>query len=523
MLLTLILAFGAILAACSKDDKASSGTSASPSASASATAVSATPKETPKPVTLKWIMLGPGKQKDSDKVWKEFNTRLQQFLPNTTVDFEVLTRTEYVEKFKLIMASAEPVDLIWSGYLINLAEEVNKGGLLPLDELLDKYGQELRKVIPERLFTGDANVNGKVYMVPSYQMTSGNRWGLRTPKELADQYWNAAEAQKVFYANKTNTKETFAVIEQYLAKLKEAGKIQKGVSTDTFNFVFKNGYVAIGDPLMYKIGEYKILNAFAAPESKLYYDTMADWFKKGYIRQDILSLQNPRADEGKKDGYVLWAHNYYDFTEKTESAQYGFPLTVIPFSEKYIAGYGTGTGTSIPRTSKNPERAMQLLDLLNSQKGKDLYNLLVYGLENEHYKKVKDNRIETIGYTGQAQDNTVPYGLWKWVPGNAFNAYETQADMEGYNDFIVKNVENVAINNPAGGLKIDPTPVKTENAQVAAVVKEFNLGLQRGALPNHDKVYAEFLDKLQKAGIDKIIAEYQKQMDAYLAQTGVKK
>ena len=45
-------------------------------------------------VTLKWIFLGPGEQRDSQKVWDKFNEELAKYLPNTTVDFECISSTD---------------------------------------------------------------------------------------------------------------------------------------------------------------------------------------------------------------------------------------------------------------------------------------------------------------------------------------------------------------------------------------------------------------------------------------------
>lgn len=41
---------------------------------------------------------------------------------------------------------------------------------------------------------------------------------------------------------------------------------------------------------------------------------------------------------------------------------------------------------------------MQLIGLMNTEKGKDLYNLLVFGIEGEHYTKVNDKEIQPIGF-----------------------------------------------------------------------------------------------------------------------------
>ena len=55
-----------------------------------------------------------------------------------------------------------------------------------------------------------------------------------------------------------------------------------------------------------------------------------------------------------------------------------------------------------------------------------------------------------------------------------------------------------------------------EIAQVNTVAKEYE-GLNRGRFENVDAKLAEYKTKLKEAGIDKIIAEMQTQIDAWAA------
>jgi putative aldouronate transport system substrate-binding protein len=264
----------------------------------------------------------------------------------------------------------------------------------------------------------------------------------------------------------------------------------------------------------------KVINHFETKEMKFVYDKMADWYKKGLVRKDILSLQNLIQDQGKEDGYILWGHGLTGEEADlaaSESKRYGFPIEVLAMEEfDRISRLQSATSVTIPRTAQNPERAMQLLELLHTSKGMDLYNLLVFGLEGEHYKKLSNDRIETIGYSGQGTADS-KYGLWKWAVGNTFNANETQTDIEGYNK-LVESVHEKAIVSSLIGFKPNTDDLQTELAQIRAVAKEFHNSLITGAVANHEKVYTEFMDKLEKAGSKKVEAELQKQVDAFLAK-----
>ena len=179
-------------------------------------------------VTLKWILPGSGQLKDSEMVWKEFNKKLAEYLPNTTVEFEVIPTSDYAERWRLMAAAGEEMDLVWVGWMLDLYDEVQKGSLLPLDEYLPSV-PDLTAEIPEHVIDL-GRVNGKLYCVPNYQIMTNLPYGTKTQKELADQYLDVETVTKNFDKVEAPTKEDYKVFEDYLAKLSEAGKLQKGVS-----------------------------------------------------------------------------------------------------------------------------------------------------------------------------------------------------------------------------------------------------------------------------------------------------
>ena len=481
-------------------------------------------QETKKPnndekVTLRWVFPGPGKQKDSEEVWAAFNEKLKEYLPNTTVNFEVYPVAEYADNWRLLAASGEVIDLAWMGYVQDVAAEINKGSYMALDDLLND--SPIVKQLPDWLMNL-AKFDGKQYGIPNFQNVADVRMGIRIPKEFVDKgYIDPVQAEQIFTQYGVNSKESYDVIEQYMAKLKEKGELRLGASTFSLSFAPGDRHGSLGSPFTLR-GDFKdasslkVVNMFDTPEMKLMYDTAADWFKKGYIRKDILSVQNPRTDEGKPDGYVYWIHNVSANQANFDSERYGFPIEVIPMEqEDFITRPIYNTMTGITRTSKNPERAMQLLELMHTKEGKELYNLLVWGLEGKHCNKKENGRIETIGYAGQGTADA-NYGLWKWVMGNTANSYETQADPENFNQMWQKLNED-AHKSPVLEFKPNSESVKTEIAQVQAVVKEYNLSLQSGALPDHEKQYADFVEKMKKAGSDKVVTEYQRQLEQFIS------
>lgn len=473
-------------------------------------------------VTLKWVLGGNGQPKDAEMVWAEFNKTLQKYLPNTTVEFEVIPYADYAEKWRLMAAAQEEVDLVWVGWMLDLYEEASKGSLLAMDDYLELV-PDLAAELPEYLIDL-GRVNGKLYSIPNYQIQTTLPYGTKTQKELAEQYLDIEAVTKTFDKNTAPTKEDYKIFDDYLAKLKADGKLQKGVSKSFLDYIL--GCIGRG-PWMENIAgnacidvrndELKVYNRLTDfPENEAYFEIVNDWFKKGYIRKDILSVQDHKADEYKEDGYVLWSHSSFKGASETDSAKYGFEILSIPTHQHmYIPFMRPSSKTGIARTSENPERAMKLLELMNTEKGKELYNLLVFGLEGVHYEKTdKENIINWLGSSAPGVSSDDPYGFNNWAIGNIFNGYETQYDAEGWNDYIKNDVNVNAEPSPLIGFTLDTSPIKLELAQYDSIMKEYEY-VTLGTNDNWKELIAERNEKLKKAGSDKIVEEVRRQIEEW--------
>ncbi len=480
-------------------------------------------EDTDEQVTLKWLFGGSNELADENIVYEEFNKQLAQYLPNTSVEFETIPMTDYGEKWKLLAASKEKYDLVWNGWMLDYQSEIGRGSYMELDELLDSYGQDIKAELPEWLL--DCNrVNGKLYSIPCYQMSS-LPMGVYVKKDVAEKYLDIEAAQAFFNKKGALTAEDFKVWETFLEKAKNGGELGKGIAYSFFEFA----KVRIGNPkgqyewlgegskcfVYYNEPDLKVYDAnFDLPESDEYYDFTADWYNKGYIRNDILSMQDKSEDVGKANGNILWYDQAFEGDEKNFAEKNGFEVIIFRIPEMYIEHGRTSTNTAIATTSQHPGRAMMLMNLMNTSKGKDIYNLLVYGIEGKHYNKVSENRIEWLGEQQPGSSTGNAYGYNKWVLGNTFNAYETQYDVEGWNDYILNEINGKAKPSPLLGFTLDVTPIRLQLSRYSAIMKEYEY-LLTGAVPNYKEVLEARNKKLQEAGAFEIRDEIQKQIDEW--------
>lgn len=472
-------------------------------------------------VTLKWVYMG-DMQDDTQKVWDKFNERLADYLPNTRVEFEAISGADYAEKWRLKMASQETVDIAWTGYVNTYTSEIANGAFMELDGLLDEYGQELKAELPDWVWE-KAKYDGKIYSVPNYQMMNSLRLGLILNKDQAEQYLSDELEQKIIdttYSHEFTTAEDYDVIEEYLKILKDNNALQKGVNPENIAWLGeRKGYdQLLSETMPFVIKKtdesLQVLNVLEQDSMKVTYQKMHEWFEKGYIRKDIASTTD-EVTVGSTDDYTLHMHGYYelkneDYEGKTLNEYY------IPCEPDYfISCSQSNTSTVIPTTAAHPERAMQLITLMNTPKGAELLNLLSYGIEGEHYTKIDENTIDT---SLAVQDNVTKYSANCWVLGNTFVAYETNANPPGWNQFLQDEVNGKAIISPAMGFKPNLDSLKTYIAQVTTVIDEYGKALKQGSLPDWEEKYNEMIEKMKTAGSDKIIEELQRQIDEWAAE-----
>lgn len=453
------------------------------------------------PVELIWHFPLGQVQPDQDKVFDEVN-RIAKEKINATVKFNAMDFGVFKERIPILMASGEPADLIWTAsWANNYLQNVAKSAFLPLDELLEKYGKSLLEDIPKPIWNA-TRVKDKIYAIPNYQISSMTN-PLLFKKDLIDKY--------NFDINSVKKLED---LEPFLKAVKEN---EDGIyPIEHRNKLWENTAVHFGfeaimrmqpGAIEYGADEVKVINQYASDKFKNFCKLMSSWYQKGYIRKDIVSVTNAEADRKAGKYAILTGGNvpYPGNNEVVVEKNYGYEVKELIFSDTVIkSGSVLATLNAVSQISKNPERAVMFIDLLNSSK--EATNLLAYGIEGEHYNKVDDGRIDLI------KDSGYNHG-WKWALVNSFKTYVISPSPADENERVLA-MHKKAIPSPLMGFSFDAESVKTELAQCSSVHDEYFNGLAAGVVDT-DKYLPEFLDKLEKAGVSKVIAEMQKQVDEF--------
>lgn len=549
LLLAMIMVLSIVLAGCSKtaETPAADETPATtePAETTDNTETPEAPEETAEPAleqkTIQLMITGAGKQANSDKVWAAFNEQLQQYVPNTTVEFIDVPFEEYSEKFSQVLASGEGVDLAWTGWLINKPQNIADGNLMPLDDLLAEYGQGIVDILGENVVEIHRNADdGKLYYLPSWQGLVGDRRGwlvVTEIAELAGDTWieDTEAALNKWRNNYSEGTEAFqAVLDQatkYLAAAKEAGKLGAGINTGrVFGWSMYNGTRSnpgvggseIGIP--FEDNTFTVIDGVASEHYKLYAKTMADWYKEGYIRSDIMSVDTstltmPKNGEITDTTYVFSCDPYLtEADQDAATADAGMDMTYLPVEENASLILGGDTSYAIPYCADEPERAMMVLNAIYTQP--DLYNTLIYGIEGEDYTKNDDGTI-TTSYVGASPTADDSYGIQRWIIGSCKNALiNNGTDPNYYAD--LEALEETARVNPFLNFTFDRTNVEGICASILNVYYEYGPQIDNGvAGDNWEELYNSYMAARKDAGIEELVTEFQNQLNAYIEANNI--
>lgn len=478
-----VMSLGLVLSGCSSNSGNETST-ASPAVSPAASAAATAKVEALKPVKLTWYIRN-AEPKNAAAVMQKANEIISSKI-NATLEFKYINPGDYDNKMQLVMSSGEEFDIAFAASWIGnkYADNAIKGAYIPVDDLLNKY-PDLKNMFKKEIWDG-VKVNGKIYGVPNNQIM-GDQPGMWFKKDLVDKY--------KIDLTKPKTMTDFTPLFQ---TIKDG---EKDVIPERYGVMPFNEYVpAVEGGFNVDTKTWKV---YSSPETLVnQYKTLREWNTKGFFPQDVATMKDELSLI--KAGKVFSRYNRFKpGTDADLKNAYGFEVVTIPVGPSVISkGSVTSTLNAISTTSKNPERAMMLINLIDTNK--DLFNLLKFGIEGQDYTKVSANRIE------QKKDG---YALPGWLFGNEFNSFVIPGQIDDVWD-QTKKLNDSSLVDPLISFVFDRKPVENELAQLNAAAGEYGAILNNG-LDDTDKTLKAYLDKRKAAGADKVMAELQKQIDAW--------
>ncbi|WP_141503029.1 DUF3502 domain-containing protein [Paenibacillus luteus] len=526
--LVLVVMFVFVLAACSgnNDKDASSNTPASTNGSTEPASTDEGKPDNSKEVKIVGYVLGEA-PKGMPDVLAALNEKLKKDI-NATVELNYIGWGDVGSKYPLVLASGQDVDFVFAADWNFYVSEANKGSFLPLEENM------LKSFMPKYYAKQDpaaykaAEVNGKQYMIPT--TTPDRKVGVVVLRQdILDQ---------VGLTNPTKMSE----LEPYFAAIKKDYPDMTPLNLDSQydlpapfgalvqeKFAYPGAPHDSGDPS--GVGVYtdqedasgKILSITDEPiqgSFKYAAETMKKWYDAGYVNKNPYSNKIRSKDnfcEGKSG--VAFA-NSIDVQSMLASCQdKGIETYIMPVlspSGHAPSNSWLNNGVAIAANSKNPDRALQALDLI--MQDESYVYLMYYGIEGKNYAITADDKL-TLPEGVTSENNSYPAdaaGFW-FVDKDLFkpNADWTDAYVE-----LNNQIKDYLLPATYLGFTFNSESVKSEIANLKNVSSQYFLPIAIGAVKDVNQSFDTLVSKMNAAGIDKVKKEVETQAAAFLANKG---
>ncbi len=420
---------------------------------------------------------------------------------NTTVKFDMLADGDkFNDKISLVLSSDEPCDIVVADISSSYIDHAKAGAYADITDLIENKYTKLRDaLLPEHWQL--AKVNGKIYGVSTYKEMCTD-WGFYISHKFVEEKninlenRTLSNIDDILQALKDDGRETFMLTFNQLGFFTNITTAEKYISLQDSNAV-----VSFDDPK-------KVVCFYETEDFKNEIKQARERYQKGLIAQDIATVENYKAQLADETKYGLQITNHAPLAELPLAASKGFDVDFLPLTKMTMVD-NAGWINCVNAKSKNIDRAVRFMEVWNTDP--TVKNTITFGVEGVNFDLV-DGQVDYSKYPDHSE-------FWRGDSsrlGNQMISYTTLGEPKDKWETYQK-YNKTARKVPTSGFFFDKTDVANEIAALSAVTKEYHLLLCSGTDENYEATYEKFIAALKTAGLQKIIAEAQKQLDAFYA------
>lgn len=412
---------------------------------------------------------------------------------------------DYANKYPLLFSSGEIFDMAYTATWLNFTSLAQKGAFMNLDELWPEYasGNFARQSSAAKQ---QATVDGHYYCIPTLLATYGAYGPVYRTDIMKGSGWDGIM-------------ETFEDVEEYCDIVKRTHPeldpidIYSSGSEWDDTFMWSIGYQptknTTNDFFFYDVTEEspQLRTFYECEEIPQFLQMMKRWNEKGFFPKSALSdTDSTKIQNGKA---ALRSYNIDSFAQyATMHPEWGFKYSCFV---KYIYHLPfTQDAMVIANTSKHPEKALELWDLITSDR--EMFDAFYYGVLGTSYELDKNGDYTILNSDLYAASNMWASRTIEFNRNIAGTPQEYTAMKADFEESIIdgEKAERFA------AFALDTSNIETEYATCLNVHQQYWWPLELG-YTDIETGLAEYKEKMEKAGIETVREEIQRQLDAYIS------
>ena len=458
---------------------------------------------------------------DGQMVYNRVNDILKTTI-NATIEWKYLSWGEHGTRYPLLFTSREDFDIIFTAPLwAHYETTVGMGGLEPMrPEFVQRYAPDIWNVIPEEAWN-QTKVDGVSYCVPSGEAV------LRSSvNAVRGDLMEAAGVRDI-----TTFDQLLSFYDWVARNQSRTGVSPFGAATGGFLYnYFESRNLAQLSGTPYPILFYKFLEPnntgveylLDQPWFRAYCEDMKRYFEAGWWSRDSLASTSTFQENFMRGQAASFRWNIGSVLNFLRQADADYPAWKVTFVDPDLTGYKwvedyNNNNLAISAFSRKKERAMMALNELYGNK--EVNRLIRYGIEGVHYRNINDKN-----YSLTDRSNSYPPGTNcpAWVVKNP--AFALELYIENPTVFELKEQEVRKVweqhqvpAHPLNHFTLDTTNITTQMAMIRTIEDQYFTPLISGMAGDVEPAIATLRAQLQRAGIQDVINEAQRQIQRYVA------
>ena len=467
------------------------------------------------PIKVTWAMgCGGTAPADNAMVLEELN-KMSRELIGVEVDIQYFDEAQ----LKNAIAAGEVHDIYFTcDWFFNTNQATSDGLFLDVAEAVKTVTPDLYASMSEQVWELAKTADGGLYAIPNKKDYAAMNFITYPSEKAAELGFEIPDAISAW-------SELTPFLEAWKATLPEneypvwIGGSARGLET-SFDFIDRVALIGC------VYGTTEVVTVFEDPEIMERYRTLADWYSKGLINPDAALITETAIDTSKERIDMVQAWPGYDY-----SVSNGYPteMTLYAGPNLNVAGVqGSMNALSITLEDDTAKRdaCLKLIELIHTNQ---LFNdTLRYGVQGYHWNYVtEEQNAEIAGTVLRTEEGSNGYAPWafSWpayfetsiaVSEGQVAGTEKAPNLDQY-DMYYAAVAADGKASALGSFKMDTSAWTAALAEMTAIKDEYFSDFATGTR-SIDEVYPEFIEKMNAAGLQEMIADAQAQLDAYLGK-----
>lgn len=478
--------------------------------------------DTSEHVVITYLVTGDIPTNRTNEVLGKINEILTEKV-NAELAIQWIEWTDWTTKYNLALATQSgDIDLVGTATdWLNAWPNIQKGAFLPLsEEMLQTYAPMTWAQVPAENWEL-CKYNGEIYLMPEDNYAQWTNHGFM---------YRGDWARLAGLENGVHSWEDLGVYFQYIKDnmpdvipwdangngSSYAPQMAGGWQTSHTPNIYIEG---IGVDLFYgesKDNPYTLSNYYIEGDELVNFaKKMKEWADAGYWRTDVLNYtgdNRAEMEEGKSGADQHHTQTWRGERTTMEKKQPGSDLGFFWFGEEMnnVVGLNITHGAmAVAMTSKNPERALMVYDLMRNDP--EIYRLMQYGIEGEMYSLDENGYIVRPEGFNDSTDG-VSMNYW-WGRNDQLELRDGKLDWEAI-DALYAKYDEVKINYPYGKVVFELGNIQMYLDNLTNVYNTYMPRIVFGMVDDAEAYVAEFRQQLKAAGIEVCMTEIQNQINA---------